>query len=35
MADILPFKKPRPKDKHKGKFLCQSGFHKWAINQEN
>ncbi|MCK4585936.1 MAG: hypothetical protein KAU29_01250 [Gammaproteobacteria bacterium] len=34
MADILPFKKPRPKDKHKGKTLCRSGFHKWAISQE-
>ena len=34
MADILPFKKPRLKDKHKGKTLCRSGFHKWEINKE-
>ena len=34
MADILPFKKPRPGDKQKGKTLCRSGFHKWAIDQE-
>jgi len=33
MADILPFKKLKPKDKHKGKTLCKSGFHKWeAVN---
>ncbi len=34
MADILPFKKIRPKDKFKGKSLCRSGFHKWDISQE-
>lgn len=31
MADILPFKIPKPKDKHKGKTLCLSGFHKWEV----
>jgi len=31
MADILPFKKPKAKDKHKGKSLCKSGFHKWQV----
>ncbi|VAW96842.1 hypothetical protein MNBD_GAMMA23-1345 [hydrothermal vent metagenome] len=31
MADILPFKKPKLKDKHKGKTLCKSGFHKWEV----
>lgn len=30
MADILPFKKPKPSEKHKGKSLCRSGFHKWV-----
>jgi ABC-type Fe3+/spermidine/putrescine transport system ATPase subunit len=34
MADILPFKKPRPNDKNQGKTLCRSGFHKWKIVQE-
>jgi len=34
MADILPFKRPRPSEKHKGKTLCKSGFHKWTINKE-
>ncbi len=31
MADILPFKRPSPFEKHKGKSLCKSGFHKWVI----
>lgn len=29
MADIIQFKKPKAKDKHKGKTLCRHGFHKW------
>ncbi len=33
MGDILPFKKPSPFEKHKGKTLCRSGFHKWKIVQ--
>lgn len=31
MADILRFKKPRASDKHRGKSLCRSGFHKWEV----
>lgn len=31
MGDVIAFKKPRAKDKHKGKTLCKSGFHKWEI----
>lgn len=34
MGDIIPFKRPKPKDKHKGKTLCKSGFHKWEIDKE-
>lgn len=33
MADILPFKRPRPGEKHKGKTLCKSGFHKWEVDK--
>ncbi len=29
MADIIPFKKPKVSDLHRGKTLCKSGFHKW------
>jgi len=31
VADILPFKRPKTADKHKGKTLCRSGFHKWKV----
>jgi len=34
MADIIPFKKKSPAEKHKGKSLCRSGFHKWKILTE-
>jgi hypothetical protein len=34
MGDVLPFKKISPFDKHKGKTLCKSGFHKWVVVQE-
>ena len=34
MADILTFKKKKPSDRHKGKTLCRSGFHKWQVVQE-
>ena len=30
MAEIIPFKKPKPGQKHKGKSLCREGFHKWV-----
>ncbi len=33
MATILPFKRPKLSEKHKGKSLCREGFHKWKINQ--
>lgn len=31
MGDVLPFKRPSPFEKHKGKSLCRSGFHKWVV----
>ncbi|WP_347330001.1 hypothetical protein [Marinimicrobium locisalis] len=35
MSDnILPFKRPSAKEKHKGKTLCRSGFHKWKVVTE-
>ncbi len=35
MADILAFKKKKLSQKHKGKTLCKSGFHKWEVIKEN
>ncbi len=34
MADILPFRKPRASEKHRGNTLCRSGHHKWEIDKE-
>jgi hypothetical protein len=34
MAKIIPFRKKTPAEKHKGKTLCRSGFHKWQIITE-
>jgi hypothetical protein len=34
MAVILPFKRPSPEEKHKGKTLCREGFHKWKVVNE-
>ena len=31
MSNIIQFKKPRLKEKHKGRTLCKSGFHKWEV----
>ena len=31
MSNVLPFKTPSLKEKHKGKTLCKNGFHKWVI----
>jgi hypothetical protein len=31
MADILTFRKKTPAEKHRGKSLCRSGFHKWKL----
>ena len=34
MGDVVRFKKPKLKDKHKGKTLCQNGFHKWEVDKK-
>ena len=31
MSNIIQFKKLGLKDKHKGRTLCKSGFHKWEV----
>ncbi len=32
MTNVVPFKRPSPKQKHKGKTLCRNGFHKWKVD---
>ena len=34
MSNIVPFKRPKLTDKHKGKTLCKSGFHQWKVVTE-
>lgn len=34
MTNILPFKKKKLSEKHKGKTLCREGFHKWELLKE-
>lgn len=31
MGEVLRFKRPKPSSKHKGKTLCQHGYHKWEL----
>ncbi len=33
MADILPFRKPSPGEKHRGNTLCRQGHHKWVVDK--
>ncbi len=33
MGEVIRFKKPRLSEKHKGRSLCKSGFHKWEVDK--
>ncbi|MCB1699637.1 MAG: hypothetical protein H6985_07840 [Pseudomonadales bacterium] len=33
MAEVIPFRRPSLKDKHKGKTLCRHGHHKWVVDK--
>jgi hypothetical protein len=32
MGEVIKFRKPSLKEKHKGKTMCENGFHKWVID---
>ncbi|MGX2039003.1 hypothetical protein ACWJKU_02550 [Methylocaldum sp. MU1018] len=34
MNNVVKFRRPKPSEKHAGKTLCRSGFHKWKVAQE-
>lgn len=34
MGEVVPFKKPKLSQKHKGNTLCKNGFHKWKVETE-
>jgi hypothetical protein len=33
MPEVIPFRRPSLKDKHKGKTLCRHGHHKWVVDK--
>ena len=33
MAEVLQFRKPSLKEKHRGKTLCKHGHHKWQVDK--
>ncbi|MFT6052680.1 MAG: hypothetical protein ACJAZ0_001388 [Halioglobus sp.] len=35
MADIIPFRRPSLKERHKGNTLCRRGHHKWLLNKDS
>ncbi|AFU98177.1 hypothetical protein [Simiduia agarivorans] len=35
MGDVVPFKRPKLKDKFKGRSLCREGFHRWVVVKES
>ena len=35
MAEILPFKRPKLSEKHRGNTLCRHGHHKWELERES
>ncbi|OOG22340.1 hypothetical protein B1C78_15165 [Thioalkalivibrio denitrificans] len=35
MGDVVRFKRPKPSEKHRGKTLCRSNFHKWEVIKDN
>ncbi len=34
MGDILPFRRPKAAERHKGNILCRNGHHKWVVDKE-
>jgi len=33
MGEILPFRKPKASERHRGKTLCRNGHHKWVVDK--
>jgi hypothetical protein len=33
MAEIISFRKPTLKERHKGNTLCRRGHHKWEVDK--
>lgn len=35
MAEILPFKRRKLSERHRGNTLCRNGHHKWVVDKES
>jgi len=33
MGEVLPFRKPKASERHRGKTLCRHGHHKWEVDK--
>ena len=33
MAEVIPFRKPSLKERHKGNTLCRHDHHKWVVDK--
>jgi hypothetical protein len=34
MGEILPFKRPKASERHRGNTLCRHGHHKWRVEKQ-
>jgi len=34
LGEVIPFRKKKSPEKHKGSILCKRGFHKWKVDNE-
>jgi hypothetical protein len=35
MAEILPFRRRKASERHRGKTLCRNGHHRWQIDKQS
>ena len=35
MGEILPFKRVKASQRHRGKTLCRNGHHKWQVDKQS
>ncbi len=34
MSNVVPFRRPGARERHRGNTLCRHGHHKWRIDKE-
>ena len=35
MGEILPFRRPKASERHRGNTLCRNGHHKWVVDKQS